>query len=88
MIEFRKELIEKILQSPNEKEIESNINDSINRMIENGTNMHIIKRFEDKLESDLKFEISEPHTEKEFSNIKGALRVMKEITLKNNSVIQ
>lgn len=87
MIEFRKELMEKILQSSNEKEIESTIYESINRMIENGTNMHIIKRFEDKLESDLKLEISKLNTEKEFSNFKEALRVMKEITMKNNSVI-
>lgn len=88
MTEFRKELMEKILQSPNEKEIESIINDSINRMIENGTNMHIVNRFEEKLEFDLNAQLCELHDEKELFNFKEAIRVIKEINLKNSSVIQ
>lgn len=85
MVEFREQLIEKILVSADETLVASIIRDSLSLMVENGTNMHIIARFESRLESDLIAYINNGQlTEKEQKNTKEAIRVINEIHLKNN----
>ncbi len=76
MLEFRKQLIEKILQSHDETEVEAIIKNAANLMLENGTNKHIIARFEMRLESDLIFVQQQPHNETVRKNLKEALRVI------------
>ncbi len=85
MLQFRKNLMETISKSSDKNSLEPLIRNSLKRMIENGTNMHLVARFVQRFEGDLSFELMQQHNEKERNNLKEALRVIKGISIKNLS---
>lgn len=85
MLQFRKTIMEKILKSTDKSSLEQLIRNSLKRMVESGTHLHLVARFVQRFESDLNFELMQQHSEKERNNLKEALRVIKGISIKNLS---
>lgn len=69
--------MEKILQSTEANSIEPIVRNSLKRMTENDTHPHLVKRFIERFEGDLNFELIQVHSEKEQRNIKEALRLIR-----------
>jgi hypothetical protein len=67
--------MDKILQSSEVNSIEPLVRNSLKRMAENDTHPHLVKRFIERFEGDLNFELRQNHNEKEQRNIKEALHL-------------
>ena len=85
MLQFRKKIMEDILKSSDKNSLEMLIRNSLMRMIENGTNMHLVARFVQRFEEDLSFELMQQHTEKERNHLEESLHVIQKISIKNLS---
>ncbi len=76
MLEYRQELLAKLLQASDETKIESIIKGASNELIEQGTNKHLIVRFWGRLESDINFVLQQGHNEAMQKMLKRALSIL------------
>ena len=88
MLEFRKNLLDNILNAEEIISIEPLIRESLKRMVANGTNTHLIARFVQRLDADLKQELTLHKHQKEIANIQNAMEVIKEINFNDFSTVK
>ncbi|MBI2271079.1 MAG: hypothetical protein HYU69_12105 [Bacteroidetes bacterium] len=77
MKEFRDRTMKRIIQSADVYSVEYIIRAARDKMIENGINSHIIKRFIEKLELALTRIEKSKVNEKEWNNVKRAMEILK-----------
>lgn len=76
MIQYRETIIKKIIAMPDPLLMETVINNSLQRLTENGTHPFIVIRFIEKLKISLTEIKTEKVSEKEINNITKALHVL------------
>lgn len=79
MLTFRKDIIDKILQSSDSSSIEAMLRSSMESKFENKSNL--LRRFVKYLESDINFHLRQDHSKKEQRNLMEALHAIRRIEL-------
>lgn len=83
MIQYRETIIKKIIEIPDPLFIEAVINNSLQKLTENGTHPFIVIRFIEKLKTSLLEIKAEQVNEKEKRNISQALHILASYDVKN-----
>lgn len=83
MLTTRQELMNNILKAEQAEQIEQLFGITIKKIVENGTHPHIVKRFIQRFEGDLHYQLGQYPSEIKEHNLKEALRVLCSYETKN-----